>query len=456
MKTVIYGIGEAAQQLIRLLEKSAYVQFTGFFDDFTSLEEFEDVPRIDLIKIDELVASSEIDQIILAIPSLNSRQRVRILEKLSKYAIPISVLPFRKEMFSDKVKLSDLKPVELSDLIHRQEFQINIEALHRMLDGKVVFVSGGGGSIGSELCVQISESKVDRVVIFDSCEFNLFKIYEKLRSVGKPIIPILGDIRNYNDLKRSFERERPDYVFHAAAYKHVDLVQQNPFTAWENNVLGTMNILEVSKFFNVKSFTLISSDKAVRPTNVMGATKRLCELITQTFMKKNPFCAYQTVRFGNVFGSSGSVVPIFDKQIDKGGPLTVRHPEVTRYFMSIPEACTLVLEVGVLLQKRGIFLLNMGEPVRILDLAKKLILLRGYQVGEAGIEIEFTGLRPGEKLFEELLIDEKLSFKISDKIYGSYEEEILPDSFIEEIRSVINEKQSVDFFVKYVSGFKRA
>ena len=455
MKTVIYGIGEAAQQLIKLLERSTYIQFTGFYDDFTKLKDFDNIEKLELDKIRELAEKGEIDHIILAIPSLKSFQKEAILAKLSEFRVPVSTLPTRHEMASDEVKLSDIQPIRLTDLIMREPFEINSAKLDMRLIDKVVLVSGGGGSIGAELCRQIAKTSIKKIIILDSCEYNLFEIYEKLRGEKLPVVPILADIKNFCALESIFAQYKPNYVFHAAAYKHVDLVEQNPLAAWDNNVVGTMNLYRAAKINSVESVTLVSTDKAVRPPNIMGATKRICELIAQYYASQNADCSYQTVRFGNVLGSSGSVIPIFEKQINSGGPVTVRHPEVTRYFMRIPEACSLILEVGVVLRKPGVFLLDMGKPVRILDLAKKLISLKGFEAGCNGIDIVFTGLRPGEKLHEELLIDEDSASKITDRIYRSEEMTPIPDDFISELSQIQNSNDISKLFIKYVDGYNK-
>lgn len=297
--------------------------------------------------------------------------------------------------------------MKIEDLLGRDEVHINLNEIMDYVSGKVIMVTGGGGSIGSELCRQIAEHRPKQLIIFDIYENNAYDIQQELvrKHPELDLVVLIGSVRDENRIDSIFEQYHPEIIYHAAAHKHVPLMEDSPNEAIKNNVLGTYNMVRMADKWNVKRFVQISTDKAVNPTNIMGASKRICEMIIQTYNKESN-TEYVAVRFGNVLGSNGSVIPLFKKQIAEGGPVTVTHPEIIRYFMTIPEAVSLVLQAGAYAKGGEIFVLDMGDPVKILDLAKNMIRLSGYKVDQ-DIKIEFTGLRPGEKLFEELLMDEE-------------------------------------------------
>ena len=317
------------------------------------------------------------------------------------------ILPGVYQLVTGEVKASKLRPVKIEDLLGRDEVHINLNEIMDYVSGKVIMVTGGGGSIGSELCRQIAEHRPKQLIIFDIYENNAYDIQQELvrKHPELDLVVLIGSVRDENRIDSIFEQYHPEIIYHAAAHKHVPLMEDSPNEAIKNNVLGTYNMVRMADKWNVKRFVQISTDKAVNPTNIMGASKRICEMIIQTYNKESN-TEYVAVRFGNVLGSNGSVIPLFKKQIAEGGPVTVTHPEIIRYFMTIPEAVSLVLQAGAYAKGGEIFVLDMGDPVKILDLAKNMIRLSGYKVDQ-DIKIEFTGLRPGEKLFEELLMDEE-------------------------------------------------
>lgn len=319
----------------------------------------------------------------------------------------LMILPGVYQLVTGEVKASKLRPVKIEDLLGRDEVHINLNEIMDYVSGKVIMVTGGGGSIGSELCRQIAEHRPKQLIIFDIYENNAYDIQQELvrKHPELDLVVLIGSVRDENRIDSIFEQYHPEIIYHAAAHKHVPLMEDSPNEAIKNNVLGTYNMVRMADKWNVKRFVQISTDKAVNPTNIMGASKRICEMIIQTYNKESN-TEYVAVRFGNVLGSNGSVIPLFKKQIAEGGPVTVTHPEIIRYFMTIPEAVSLVLQAGAYAKGGEIFVLDMGDPVKILDLAKNMIRLSGYKVDQ-DIKIEFTGLRPGEKLFEELLMDEE-------------------------------------------------
>lgn len=359
-------------------------------------------------QIPELVEQCEIESIILAIPTLNEKERKRILGICTKTKCNIRIVPDIRQLMSEGGDLSSrVRDVKVEDLLGRDTVELtNLSA--GMITGKVVLVTGGGGSIGSELCRQIAAFHPRRLVIVDIYENNAYDIQQELvrtyhHSLDMEVL--IASVRDSKKMDAIFQRIRPDIVFHAAAHKHVPLMEYSPEEAVKNNVFGTFNVANASVKYGVSRFVLISSDKAVNPTNVMGATKRICEMLVQTMAQKSK-TTFVAVRFGNVLGSNGSVLPLFKEQIEMGGPLTVTHPDIVRYFMTIPEAVSLVLEAAAMGQGGEIFVLDMGEPVKIVELAENLIKLAGF-IPYQDIQIEFTGLRPGEKLYEELLMDEE-------------------------------------------------
>lgn len=349
----------------------------------------------------------EIDEIIIAIPSANSKDIKDIVGECKKTKVKTKILPGLYELIDGQVSVSKIRDVEIEDLLGREEVHLNMDEICQYIKDKKVLITGGGGSIGSELCRQVARFKPKELIILDIYENNAYDIQNELlsRYDNLPMKVVIASIRDKQRMEEIFAAEGIDVVFHAAAHKHVPLMEENPTEAIKNNVFGTLNVVESAGKYGVEKFVLISTDKAVNPTNVMGATKRIAEMIVQL---ANTFShtEYVAVRFGNVLGSNGSVIPLFKKQIAAGGPVTVTHPKVIRYFMTIPEACQLVLQAGAMAEGGEIFILDMGEPVRIMDLAKDLIRLSGFEP-EVDIPIEITGLRPGEKLYEELLVNKK-------------------------------------------------
>lgn len=357
--------------------------------------------------IPSLAEKYNIDEIYIAMPSASAKQRKDIIEICRKTECGIKILPGIYQMLNGEVSISKLRKVDIEDLLGRDPIRVNLDEIMGYVSGKVVLVTGGGGSIGSELCRQIAAHKPKQLVIFDIYENNAYDIQQELKDKHPELnlVVLIGSVRNTHRIESVFEKYRPNIVYHAAAHKHVPLMEDSPNEAIKNNVFGTFKTAAAADKYGTQRFVLISTDKAVNPTNIMGASKRMCEMIIQMYNKYSK-TDYVAVRFGNVLGSNGSVIPLFKKQIEQGGPVTVTHKDIIRYFMTIPEAVSLVLQAGAYAKGGEIFILDMGEPVRILDLAENLIRLSGY-VPYEDIQIEFTGLRPGEKLYEELLMGEE-------------------------------------------------
>ena len=357
--------------------------------------------------IPDKVEEYRIEEIIVAMPSVGDAETKKILNICKETGCKIRIVPGTYQIINGDVSLSKLREVEIEDLLGRAPIKVNLDEIMGYVQGKTVMVTGGGGSIGSELCRQIAAHNPKRLVIVDIYENNAYDIQQELRRKYPDLAldVLIASVRNTHRMDNIFQKYRPNIVYHAAAHKHVPLMEDSPNEAIKNNVFGTYKTAEAADRYGVEKFVLISTDKAVNPTNIMGASKRMCEMIVQMFARhsKTNFVA---VRFGNVLGSNGSVIPLFKKQIAEGGPVTVTHPDIIRYFMTIPEAVSLVLQAGAYAKGGEIFVLDMGEPVKILDLAENLIKLSGYKVGD-DIKIEFTGLRPGEKLYEELLMSEE-------------------------------------------------
>lgn len=358
-------------------------------------------------EIPSLVEKHFIDEIYIAMPSASAKDRKEIIEICRETKCRLKILPGIYQLLNGDVSIAKLREVEIEDLLGRESIRVNLDEILNYVSNKVVLVTGGGGSIGSELCRQIAGHKPKQLIVFDVYENNAYDLQQELKDKFPKLnlIVLIGSVRNTHRIESVFEKYRPDIVYHAAAHKHVPLMEDSPCEAIKNNVFGTYKTAKAADKYGTKRFVLISTDKAVNPTNIMGASKRMCEMIIQ-MMNSQSKTDYVSVRFGNVLGSNGSVIPLFKKQIEQGGPVTVTHPEIIRYFMTIPEAVSLVLQAGAYAKGGEIFVLDMGEPVKILDLANNLIRLSGYRP-EEDIKIEFTGLRPGEKLYEELLMKEE-------------------------------------------------
>ncbi len=357
--------------------------------------------------IHRLVKEYRVDEIYIAMPSATARQRKEVIEICRETGCSIKILPGIYQLINGEVSISKLRNVEIEDLLGRDPIRVNLDEIMDYVSGKVVLVTGGGGSIGSELCRQVASHSPKQLIIFDIYENNVYDIQLELKEKYPELNleVLIGSVRNTHRMETIFEKYRPDIVYHAAAHKHVPLMEGSPNEAIKNNVFGTYKTAKAADKYGAKRFVLISTDKAVNPTNIMGASKRMCEMVIQMMNAKSK-TDFVAVRFGNVLGSNGSVIPLFKKQIEQGGPVTVTHPDIIRYFMTIPEAVSLVLQAGAYAKGGEIFILDMGEPVKILDLAKNLIRLSGY-TPDVDIPIVFTGLRPGEKLYEELLMDEE-------------------------------------------------
>lgn len=412
-KVLIVGAGEAGNMIVRELFKNTNLKkipVAVVDDDKNKQGKYVyDVPVVGKIDdIEEIVKTHSIQEIIICIANINPKRKKEIINICKKTNLKIKTIPGIYEIIDGKVNVTKLRDVQIEDLLGRNQIEINLNDMHGIIKNKVVMVTGGGGSIGSELCRQIAKYEPEQLIILDIYENNAYDIQQELiRHYHKDLNlkVLIASIRDEEKMNTIFEKYKPEIVFHAAAHKHVPLMEDSPCEAVKNNVFGTINVAKLSSKYKVKKFVLISTDKAVNPTNIMGATKRCCEMIIQS-LNKTSDTEFVAVRFGNVLGSNGSVVPLFKKQIAEGGPVTVTHEEVTRFFMTIPEAVSLVLQASAMAKGGEIFVLDMGEPVKIIDLARNLIKLSGYEPN-VDINIEVTGLRPGEKLYEEVLMDEE-------------------------------------------------
>lgn len=411
-RVLIYGAGSAGEKILREITSSSglHKEVVCFIDD----DDNKWTRKIHNVKIKggrdvlkSVCKEEKIDEIIVAMPSTDRKQLAEVLNICKETKCRLKRVPGYYQILNGSVHLSDLKDVEVQDLLGRDQIEVNLSEIMGYVKDKVVMVTGGGGSIGSELCRQIAASNPKQLIIVDIYENNAYDIQLELKDKYPHLNleTLIASVRNTDKVNRLFEQYHPDIVYHAAAHKHVPLMEDSPCEAVKNNVFGTLNVVRAADKYGTKRFILISTDKAVNPTNVMGATKRMCEMIVQSYNKKSN-TEYVAVRFGNVLGSNGSVIPLFKKQIKAGGPVTVTHPDIIRYFMTIPEAVSLVLQAGAYAKGGEIFVLDMGEPVKIDDMARNLIKLSGYEP-DIDIKIEYTGLRPGEKLFEELLMKEE-------------------------------------------------
>ncbi|MDB5794431.1 MAG: polysaccharide biosynthesis protein CapD [Noviherbaspirillum sp.] len=420
-KVLIYGAGSAGQQVAGVLSSSREMKAVGFVDDSPALQghTINGLRVFNPRSLESVVARFGITDLLLAIPSASRARRNEILQAVQPLSLKVRTLPGLMDIAHGRVQAADIRDLEIEDLLGRDPVAPNALLLNKNILNKVVLVTGAGGSIGSELCRQIAKLKPSTLLLVESSEFALYSIHQTLLNLQADenasrvkIIPLLASVRDYECIENIMRTWHPHTVYHAAAFKHVPLVEHNPAEGIRNNVLGTLHTARAAGENNVSDFVLISTDKAVRPTNIMGASKRLAEMVLQGLASTGSHgytTRFSMVRFGNVLGSSGSVVPLFRRQIKKGGPITITHAEVTRYFMTIPEAAQLVIQAGAMAGGGDVFVLAMGEPVRILDLAQRMITLSGLTVKDAGnpegdIEIVVTGMRPGEKLYEELLI----------------------------------------------------
>ena len=406
-RTLVIGAGEAGRMLVRQIQQSDNhrMEPVGFIDDNHHLQSLT-VNGVKVVgkleNLEDIVERDAIDKIVFAIPSMNYQERLAIIKRAKAVCTNVHTLPMIEEVAAGKVSVNQMRQVSIEDLLGREPVELDISGIQSEVEGKTVLVTGAGGSIGSEICRQILKFSPKRLLLLGHGENSIYLIERELRElkVDVELIPVIADVQDVERLRDVFMTYTPHLVFHAAAHKHVPLMEANPHEAVKNNIYGTKNVAEVADEYGAARFVMISTDKAVNPTNVMGSTKRIAEMVVQNLAKTSS-TKYAVVRFGNVLGSRGSVIPLFKTQIEKGGPVTVTHPDMTRYFMTIPEASRLVIQAGTLADGGEVFVLDMGEPVKIVDLARNMIKLSGFT--EEQISIAFSGIRPGEKMFEELL-----------------------------------------------------
>lgn len=446
-RTLIVGAGSAGTMVARQLLKNNDTDLhpVAFIDDNEKKHHLDifGIPVLGGVdQIESLVSKLSIENIIISIPSLSKKALNIIFQECSKTKASTKILPMIEDIITGKVSVNQFRDVQVEDLLGRDPVMMDIESISDSISNKVVLVTGAGGSIGSEISRQISEFNPKKLILLGHGENSIYTIEMELKERYKDSrIEFITEIADLQDTKKMMDvmdRYNPNVVYHAAAHKHVPLMERNPEEAFKNNVIGTMNVAKAASWHSVETFVMISTDKAVNPTSVMGATKKLAEMVIQD-MDKNSNTKFVAVRFGNVLGSRGSVIPLFKKQIEKGGPVTVTDPEMIRYFMTIPEASRLVIQAGALAKGGEIFVLDMGEPVKIVDLAKNLILLSGNSVDEIGIE--YTGMRPGEKLFEELLKEDEVH---EEQIYPKIYIGKTTNLYIKEIDEIINNYQTLD------------
>ena len=450
---MIIGAGAGGDMILKEIENSRYLSMRAkcIIDDQPGCHGklMRGVPIVGgRESILDAVGRYSIDEIIFAIPSASVQTRKEILDICKESGCKLRTIPGTYQLINGDVSVSSLKEVEIEDLLGREPIRINTEEVLGHVGGKVVLVTGGGGSIGSELCRQLAAHHPKQLIILDIYENNAYDIQQELirKYPELDLMVLIASVRNKERIDSIFETYRPNIVYHAAAHKHVPLMEGSPHEAIKNNVFGTYKVAQAADRYGVDKFVLISTDKAVNPTNIMGASKRLCEMLIQS-MNRNSRTNYVAVRFGNVLGSNGSVIPLFKKQIAEGGPVTVTHPDIIRYFMTIPEAVSLVLQAGAYARGGEIFVLDMGEPVKILDLATNLIKLSGYRVGE-DIQIVFTGLRPGEKMYEELLMNEEGLKETANKMIFigrpiEFDEEVFRSQLVELEREAMDETSDI-------------
>ena len=467
-QTLIYGAGNAGIQLVESLTKSMDYAPVAFIDDNkkkqgTIINYIQIFPFENLEKV---IKKFDVKLILLAIPSASASKRVEILKKLSKFPLEVKVLPSVDNIVNGEVTIDSIKHVQVEDILGRDAVVPKESLLKKNIKGKNILITGAGGSIGSELCRQILNLEPKKIVLFENSEFNLYSIHQELSQNRKrsEIIPKLATVTNSHQINKVISENQINTIFHAAAYKHVPMVEMNISEGVYNNVVGTYNVAKSAIENKVENMLLISTDKAVRPTNVMGASKRFSELILQAFSDENSSTCFSMVRFGNVLDSTGSVVPLFREQIKKGGPVTVTHRNITRYFMSIPEAVQLVLQSGAMAKGGDVFVLDMGDPIKILDLAYRMIHLSGLKPIDTenpsgDIKIKFTGLRPGEKLYEELLIGDDVIQSEHPRIMQAREEKLTLDIIEKNVLEISNFRENQDdlaikhILLKNVNGY---
>ncbi|MCM3617933.1 polysaccharide biosynthesis protein [Sutcliffiella horikoshii] len=412
-RTLIVGAGAGGTMVARQLLHNRDAEFmpVAFVDDDPKKQKLQilDIPVLGGVKdIVTIVEQKDIDNIIIAIPSLGKKEINTIYQECVKTDAKTKIIPMLEDLMSGKVSVNEFRDVQVEDLLGRDPVKLDMESISESITGKTVLVTGAGGSIGSEICRQISNFTPENLILLGHGENSIYSIELELRAKYDTTINIYTEIADIQDRSKIFtimEKYKPDVVYHAAAHKHVPLMERNPEEAVKNNIFGSKNVAEAADTFGVDTFVLVSSDKAVNPTNIMGSTKRFAEMVVQQLAQESK-TKFVAVRFGNVLGSRGSVIPLFKKQIQAGGPVTVTHPDMTRYFMTIPEASRLVIQAGTLARGGEVFVLDMGEPVKIVDLAKNLITLSGYSIDEIGIK--YSGIRPGEKMYEELLNENEI------------------------------------------------
>jgi FlaA1/EpsC-like NDP-sugar epimerase len=466
---LIYGAGHSGMQIASALRQSGQYFLAGYIDDSTQYQgsNINGLMVYPPKEIARLIDTHGVTDILLAMPSIDRARRNAILSDLRQLQVHVRSLPDLVDLAQGHVTVLDIKELDPDDLLGREPVAPNRGLIEKNILGKTVLISGAGGSIGSELCRQILQVGPKQLLLLDHSEYGLYAIESELRTqlnanpgLKTELIPLLGNVRDAERLEAIFTKWSIDTVYHAAAYKHVPLVEHNPSEGLQNNVLGTLNLAQAAKKHRTTNFVLISTDKAVRPTNVMGATKRFAELVLQALANEdNSGTCFSMVRFGNVLGSSGSVVPLFREQIRAGGPVTLTHAEVTRYFMTIPEAAQLVIQAGAMAKGGEVFVLDMGQPVKIYDLAKRMVELSGLsvknpQTGEGDIEIVVTGLRPGEKLYEELLIGENPTSTTHPRIMMA-REDFLPWEALRAELALLQEGLSKDDFQMLVGQLQR-
>ncbi|MBV1899532.1 MAG: polysaccharide biosynthesis protein [Cycloclasticus sp.] len=458
---VIYGAGSSGMQVLGQLNVKSSMKVVAFIDDEPSLHrrQMGDVRVHPFSHLSRLIERHGVKDVLLAMPSVSRSRRNQIIALLESYPVTVKTLPTLAEIAEGEVTVDDIRDVEIEDLLGRDQVLPNKSLMAKNIHNKVVMVTGAGGSIGAELCRQILQQKPKEIVLFDHSEFALYMIEHDLKNqpISEEVVikPVLGSVTDSDRVLLACQAAHVETVYHAAAYKHVPLVEQNPREAIKNNILGTLYTAEAALNSKVKDFILISTDKAVRPTNTMGASKRMAELVLQALSNKHRGVSatqFAMVRFGNVLGSSGSVIPLFKKQIKEGGPVTVTDPKIIRYFMTIPEAAQLVIQAGAMAKGGDVFVLDMGDPVKILELAKRMIHLSGLEVKgddtpHGDIEIKFTGLRPGEKLYEELLIGNDVKNTDHEKIMRA-NESMIPweelNVLIRRLQQAINDNDDVE------------